>query len=73
MGISIGKLALYSACAGIPPQQCLPVMLDVGTNNQQFLDDLLYLGYPHKRIEGQEYFDLIDQFVNAVQEKYRAH
>lgn len=70
MGISIGKLALYSACAGIPPKQCLPVMLDVGTNNQQFLDDLLYLGYPHKRIEGTEYFDLVDEFVNAVQEKY---
>ncbi len=70
MGIPIGKLALYSACVGIPPQQCLPVMLDVGTNNQQFLDDLLYLGYPHKRIEGQEYFDLVDEFVNAVQEKY---
>ncbi|HEY7161448.1 MAG TPA: NAD-dependent malic enzyme, partial [Acidobacteriota bacterium] len=70
MGIPIGKLALYSACAGIPPKQCLPVMLDVGTNNQQFLDDLLYLGYPHKRIEGKQYFDLVDEFVNAVQEKY---
>src|SRR5262245_37093595 len=70
MGIPIGKLALYSACAGIPPQNCLPVLLDVGTNNQEFLNDVLYLGYPHKRIEGQAYFDLVEEFVNAVQEKY---
>jgi malate dehydrogenase (oxaloacetate-decarboxylating)(NADP+) len=70
MGIPIGKLALYSACAGIPPQDCLPVMLDVGTNNQEFLDDFLYLGYPRKRIEGKEYFDLVEEFVVAVQDKY---
>jgi malate dehydrogenase (oxaloacetate-decarboxylating)(NADP+) len=70
MGIPIGKLALYSACAGIPPRQCLPVMLDVGTNNPEFLNDMLYLGYPHKRIEGTEYFELVDEFVTAVQEKY---
>ena len=70
MGIPIGKLALYSACAGIPPHHCLPVLLDVGTNNPEFLNDVLYLGYPHKRIEGEAYFDLVDEFVNAVQEKY---
>ena len=70
MGIPIGKLALYSACGGIPPRHCLPVMLDVGTNNQELLDDFLYLGYPHKRIEGKEYFDLVEEFVTAVQEKY---
>jgi malate dehydrogenase (oxaloacetate-decarboxylating)(NADP+) len=70
MGIPIGKLALYSACAGIPPQHCLPVLIDVGTNNQDFLNDVLYLGYPYKRIEGEEYFNLIDEFVNAVQQKY---
>ena len=70
MGIPIGKLALYSACGGIPPRHCLPVMLDVGTNNQEFLDDSLYLGYPHNRIEGKAYFDLVEEFVIAVQEKY---
>lgn len=70
MGIPIGKLALYSACAGIPPRHCLPVMLDVGTNNREYLDDVLYLGYPHQRIEGKPYFDLVDEFVTAVQEKY---
>jgi len=70
MGIPIGKLALYSACAGIDPSQCLPVMLDVGTNNEELLDDPLYLGYPHKRVEGQEYLDLVEEFIQAVQHKY---
>jgi len=70
MGIPIGKLSLYSACAGILPDQCLPVMLDVGTNNEELLDDILYLGYPHKRLEGDAYFELLDEFVEAVQDKY---
>lgn len=70
MGIPIGKLVLYSACAGIPPKYCLPVTLDVGTNNQELLDDILYLGYPRKRIKAKEYFNLVDEFVMAVQKKY---
>lgn len=70
MGIPIGKLALYTACAGIHPDQCLPVMLDVGTNNEELLNDPLYLGYPHKRLEGQAYLDLVEEFVQAVQDKY---
>ena len=70
MGIPIGKLALYTACAGIHPQQCLPVMLDVGTNNEELLGDPLYLGYPHKRLEGQAYLDLVEEFVAAIQDKY---
>ena len=70
MGIPIGKLALYTACAGIHPHQCLPVMLDVGTNNEEFLNDPLYMGYPHKRLEGQAYLDLVDEFVSALQDKY---
>ncbi len=70
MGIPIGKLSLYCACAGIHPRQCLPVMLDVGTNNQELLDDPLYLGYPHKRIQGDDYLSLVEEFVLAVQDKF---
>jgi len=70
MGIPIGKLALYVACGGINPDVCLPVMLDVGTNNESIIDDILYLGYPHKRIEGAPYFELVDEFIQAVQEKF---
>ena len=70
MGIPIGKLALYSACAGIQPNQCLPVMLDVGTNNEEILDDIFYLGYRENRIEGAPYFDLVDEFIQAVQNRY---
>jgi len=70
MGISIGKLALYTACAGIDPAACLPVTLDVGTNNDTLLNDLQYLGYRRKRITGKAYFDLIDEFVTAVQARY---
>lgn len=70
MGIPIGKLALYCACAGIQPHQCLPVIIDVGTNNMELLDDILYLGYPKNRITGEPYFDLVDEFIMAVQQKY---
>jgi len=70
MGIPVGKLALYTACAGIDPEICLPVTLDVGTNNEELLDDVLYLGYPRRRLEGKAYFDLVDEFVTAVQSRY---
>lgn len=70
MGISVGKLALYTACAGIDPAQALPVMLDVGTNNTELLNDPLYLGLDRPRLRGAEYFDLVDEFVGAVQEVF---
>lgn len=70
MGIPVGKLSLYCACAGIHPRQCMPVMLDVGTNNEELLNDPLYIGYPHRRLEGEAYTSLMDEFVMAVQRKF---
>ncbi|RLD61755.1 MAG: NAD-dependent malic enzyme [Bacteroidetes bacterium] len=70
MGIPIGKLSLYTACAGIPPHECLPVMMDIGTNNEEIREDLLYLGYPKKRLEGKAYLEMIEEFVMAIQDKY---
>lgn len=70
MGIPIGKLSLYIACAGIQPHQCLPVMLDVGTNNTELIEDPLYLGYPHPRVKGDDYYALVDEFVEAIKDKY---
>ena len=70
MGIPIGKLSLYTACAGIHPTKCLPVMLDVGTNNEKRLRDPLYLGSQHPRIGGQQYEELIDEFIYAATNKF---
>src|SRR6201996_8755368 len=70
LGISIGKLSLYTTIGGIRPERTLPIVLDVGTNNTERLKDPEYLGWRHERITGQAYFDFIDQFVQAVKQEF---
>jgi malate dehydrogenase (oxaloacetate-decarboxylating) len=69
LGIPIGKLSLYTLIGGIRPERTLPIVLDVGTNNTERLNDPEYLGWCHERVTGQDYFDFVDQFVQAVKQE----
>lgn len=70
MGITIGKLSIYTACGGVSPAYTLPVALDVGTNNQKLLDDPMYMGLRHPRITGGDYNAFVDRFIDAAQERW---
>ena len=70
MGIPIGKMALYTALGGIPPEHCLPVLLDVGTDNETLLKDPIYVGWQHQRVRGKEYDDFVEAFVSAVERRW---
>ena len=69
-GIPIGKLSLYVAAGGVNPGRVLPVMLDVGTNNEKLLNDPLYLGRKHKRLTGDEYYEMVDEWIRAVVDRW---
>ncbi|MFC0268949.1 NAD-dependent malic enzyme [Kushneria aurantia] len=70
MGIPIGKLSLYTACGGISPAYTMPIVLDVGTNNDDLLDDPMYMGWRHERVTGDDYYDFVDRCVQGIRKRW---
>ncbi|EIE23960.1 NADP-dependent malic enzyme [Coccomyxa subellipsoidea C-169] len=70
VGVPVSKLALYSACAGIPPNMCLPVCIDAGTDNEELLQSQFYVGSKHKRVRGDVYYELLDEFISAAKRRF---
>ena len=70
MGIPIGKLSLYTSCGGISPAYTLPVVLDAGCNNKEITDDPMYMGWNHERITGEQYYEFVDAFIQAVKRRW---